>query len=184
MRSLFYFDQWILLFKLEESETISTNLPCFKKILPPKDRFWADPHVIKKNETYYIFIEELIYAENKGFISVIEMDKKGNHKEPVKILETDYHLSFPFVFEDKGEFYMIPESKQNNNIQLFKCISFPYIWELEIVLIDNIKAVDTIVTHKNGKYWLFTNTIENEGASLYDELFLFSSDTLVSKEWN
>ncbi len=183
LRSFFYFDQWILLYNLEAPTTISTNLSQFKKIIPPKDRFWADPHVIKKNNFYYIFIEELIYSENKGFISVIEMDSHGNYKDPVKILETDYHLSFPFIIEDNNEIYMVPESKQNNNIQLYKCVDFPYIWELETVLMDNVKAVDTVITKKDGKYWLFTNMIENEGASLYDELYLFSSDILVSNNW-
>lgn len=183
LRSYLYYDQWILLFNFSESVNISTDISHFKKILPPKDRFWADPHIIKKNDIYYIFIEELIFTENKGFISVIEMDDKGNYKNPVKVLETDYHLSFPFIIEDKGSIYMIPESKQSNNIQLFKCIDFPYKWQLETILVDNIKAVDTIITFKNGKYWMFTNMIGNEGASFYDELFLFSSNTLVSNKW-
>ncbi len=183
IRSFFYFDQWVLLFHLHESEEISTSFSQFKKILPPKGKFWADPHIIKKNDTYYIFIEELIYSENKGFISVIEMDSEGRYKNPVKVIETDYHLSFPFIIEDNSEIYMIPESKQNNNIQLYKCVNFPYQWELEIVLMDNVRAVDTVITKKNGRYWLFTNMIEDTGASLYDELYLFYSDNLISKDW-
>ena len=183
LKSFKYFDQWILLFNIEGSTLFSTDFSKFKKIIPPKDRFWADPHVIKKNDRYYIFIEELIYTENKGFISVIEMDNLGNYKDSVKVLETDYHLSFPFIIEDQGEIYMIPESKQNNNIYLYKCVDFPYKWELEIILMENVKAVDTVVIFKNKKYWLFTNMVENEGSSYYDDLYLFSSDTLVSNKW-
>jgi len=183
IRSFFYFDQWILQFYFGNFENISINSSQFKKIIPPKEKFWADPHVIKKNGFYYIFIEELIYTENKGFISVIEMDDKGKYKDPVKILERDYHLSFPFIIEDNGEIYMIPESKQNKNIQLYKCIDFPYKWDLETILMDNVGAVDTVIIEKDNKYWLFTNMIANEGASFIDELYLFSSDSLVSNQW-
>ena len=183
LKSIKYFDQWILLFNIEESALFSTDFSKFKKIIPPKDRFWADPHVIKKNGIYYIFIEELIYKENSGFISVIEMDNQGIYKDPVKVLETDYHLSFPFIIEDNSNIYMIPESKENNNIQLFKCVDFPYKWELEMVLMEDVRAVDSIVIKKDGKYWLFTNLVENKGASLNDELYLFSSDNLISNNW-
>jgi len=32
----------------------------FKKILPPMDRFYADPFVVSYNEKYYMFIEEYV----------------------------------------------------------------------------------------------------------------------------
>ncbi len=178
-----YFNQWILLFRLENSKNTLKDLTKFKEIVPPKDRFWADPHVLMKNGKYYIFIEELIYKENKGFISVIEMDENGNYKDPVKVLESDCHMSFPFVFEENDQIYMIPETKEANSIQLYKCIDFPYKWEFKKVLIDNVKAVDTVLFKNEGKYWLFTNMVENEGASFYDELYLFSSKSLISDNW-
>lgn len=183
VRGVFYFNQWILLFKLNTSNSISTSFFRFKKIVPPKDRFWADPHIIRKNDKYYIFIEELLYSNNKGYISVIEMDDNGDYNKPVKVLEKDYHLSYPFLIEDKGELYMIPETIENNTIELYKCIDFPLKWELESVLIDNIAAVDSTITLKDGKYWLFANVVTNKGASSSDELFLFSSNTLVTNDW-
>lgn len=182
IRSFFYFDQWALLFSLDDTSFLSENFNDFKKILPPKDRFWADPHIYKKDNIYYIFIEELIYKENKGFISVIEMDEKGNYKQPVKILEKDYHLSFPFIIEDNNEVFMIPESKESGQLELYKCVDFPYKWKLETVLM-NKKAVDTVIVKREDEYWLFSNMTDVEGASFNDELYLFSSDTLTSKKW-
>ncbi len=183
LKSWFYFDQWILLYNLSNGFNKISKLSKYKKILPPKDRFWADPHILKKNGKYYIFIEELIYGEDKGFISVIEMDEDGNYIDPVKVLEEEYHLSYPFVFEDKGIIYMIPESKENKTIQLYKCISFPFKWKLEKVLMDDIRAVDTTITYKDGKYWMFTNIAKNKEYSLNDELFLFSSNRLITNNW-
>lgn len=182
-RSLLYTDQWILLYNLNSTKTISTSFFQFKKMLPPRDRFWADPHIIMRNDKYYIFIEELLYSNNKGYIAVIIMDENGEYSKPVKVLEKDYHLSYPYLIEDNGELYMIPETRSNKKIELYKCIDFPLKWELEKTLIDNISAVDATILIKDNIYWLFANVVRNDGASSLDELFLFSSDKLVSDNW-
>lgn len=182
-QDLLYFDQWIILFKLNSCNIISTSLSQFKKILPPIDRFWADPHILKKKGKYYIFIEELIYAQNKGYICVIEMDEQGNYTPPVKVLEKNYHLSYSFLIEDNGNLYMIPETKQNNTIELYKCTDFPYKWKLEIVLMNNIKAVDSTVIFRDNKYWLFCNVTSSMCPFAPDEMFIFYSDKLVSDNW-
>jgi hypothetical protein len=179
----FNFHQWILLFNLSSSNKISTEFSQFKKIIPPKDRFWADPFVINRNGKYYIFIEELIYKENKGYICLMEMDEGGNYSEPVKVLEQNYHLSYPFLIEDHGELYMIPESKQNNTIELYKCTNFPLEWKLEKVLMSNVQAVDATILYKDNKYWLFCNITKSPGPSAQDELYLFYSDKLISDTW-
>ncbi|WCO03099.1 glucosamine inositolphosphorylceramide transferase family protein [Psychroserpens ponticola] len=178
-----YFEQWVLLFKLENTETSSKSFNTFERLLPPKDRFWADPFIIKKNDTYFIFIEELLYSENKGKISVLEMDKKGNYTQPKVVLETPYHLSYPFLIEDKGELYMLPETNENNTIELYKCITFPDQWELEKVLINNIKAVDSTIYKKDGKFWMFTNVEEHLGMGSTHELHIFYSDSLLNDIW-
>tara|TARA_R110002111_G_scaffold110212_5_gene169533 strand:- start:6273 stop:7922 length:1650 start_codon:yes stop_codon:yes gene_type:complete len=182
IKSLFYFDQWILLYQFNKKNNWSKSFFRFKRIVPPKDRFWADPFVYEKNDNYYIFIEELLYKENKGKISVIEIDEKGNYTAPKTIIEKDYHLSYPFLFEEDNSLYMIPETSENNTIELYKCIDFPLKWELSKVLINNVSAVDTTILKHSNKYWLFCNIKENEGASSLDELFLFYSDSLLG-EW-
>jgi len=176
-------NKWILMYCINKSPGISTSLNQFQKMIPPKDRFWADPHVIKRDDKYYVFLEEFIYSKNKAHISLVIMDNKGDFTEPVKVLERDYHLSFPFIIEDEGEIYMIPETKMNKTIELFKCIEFPFKWELESILFDKISAVDSTVIKKDGRYWLFTNIRNQDGASINDELFLFSSERLNSNTW-
>ena len=181
--STFNFHQWILLFKIGTSDKISTDLTRFQKIIPPRDRFWADPFILKREDKYYIFFEELIYRDNKGYICFIEMDQNGNYTEPVKILERNYHLSYPFLIEEHNELFMIPESKQNNTIELYKCKEFPFKWELEKVLMKNIKAVDTTILFQNNKYWLFCNITNSDIPLAQDELHLFYSDKLNSDNW-
>lgn len=175
-------NQWSLFFCFSHAAPALTLFK-FKPITPPKDRFWADPHVIYKDNRYYIFIEEFIYSKNRGHISVIEMDGKGNYKPAVPVLEMDIHTSYPFTFEHEGKYYMIPETGERNTIELYESKNFPYSWERKMTLMENVKAVDVNVFYYNDKWWLFTNIRENEGATTLDELYVFYSDTLFSNSW-
>ena len=178
-----HFEQWILLFQINTDKQQPKSFKNFNRILPPKDRIWADPFVMERNDTYYIFIEEMLFSEPYGKIAVIEMDKDGNYKPPKPIIEKPYHLSYPFLIEDNGQLYMLPETMGNNTIELYKCIAFPYKWELEKVIMDNIKTVDSTLFKHDDKYWLFTNIEELNGTKTPGELHLFYSDSLLSDNW-
>lgn len=183
IENTFYFNQWILLFKFDNGSKWSTLFYEFKRIVPPKDRFWADPFIWIKNERYYIFLEELVYGDNIGKIAVLEIDEEGNYGSPEIVLDKPYHLSYPFLIEENGELFMIPETAGNNTIEMYRCIDFPLKWELHKVLMKNVYAVDSTIFKHNDKYWLFCNIREYEGASSLDELFLFYSDSLLESEW-
>jgi hypothetical protein len=176
-----FLEQWILLFDLRDD--ISTSFWRYQKVIPPKDRLWADPHIIYKERKYYIFIEEKLFRTNKGHISLIIMDEKGNYSKPVRIINKPYHLSYPFVFEWNGKYYMIPETAANKTIQIYKCVKFPDQWEFQQNLMDNIEAVDATLFYHYQKWWLFVNIKEDGGHPNWDELFLFYSDNPLSYTW-
>jgi len=177
----FFLDQWILMFHFKNE--LSSSLWRYKKIIPPKDRFWADPHILYRENKYFIFIEEYIYKTQKGHISLITMDESGVYSKPEVILNKSYHLSYPFVFEYKNEYYMIPESNSNKTIELYKCVEFPYKWEFQMNLMEDVTAVDATILYHNNRWWMFANIAENDGASTHDELFLFYSNELYSTDW-
>lgn len=174
-------DQWFLLFNATASKTISIH--DFQMIIPPKDRFWADPHVIHKEEKIFIFVEEFIYKKGKGHISVIEMDLQGHYKAPVSVLVENYHLSYPFVFEYDQKYFMIPESNENNGIDLYESVDFPSKWEFRTCLLSNIDAKDTTLFYYQGKWWLFTGITDNPGAKPEVELHIFYAEDLFSTKW-
>lgn len=181
VQNTYSFEQWGLLFDIKND--VSKSMWRYKKILPPKDRFWADPHIITKDDNYFVFIEEYIYKKSKGHISLIKIDKKGNYKYLGKILEKKYHLSYPFVFEFENNYYMIPETEANKSIELYKCIDFPMKWEYYGKIMEDVSTVDTTIFNHNNKWWMFTGIKENNGASNSDELFLFYSDNPLSDKW-
>jgi hypothetical protein len=162
---------------------MSTSFWRFKKILPPKDRIWADPFAVYRDGQYYVFIEEMPLASNRGHLSYLTIDEKGHWTQPVKIISEPYHLSYPFIFIHEDTHYLVPESVENRTIDLYKCVDFPEKWQRVDTLINDVAAVDSTLHYHHGRWWLFANIRENEGASTLDELFLFSSEDLIKGTW-
>ena len=182
IRKLFYFEQWVLLFSYTEPN-LSPDFRNFKEIMPAKDRFWADPHIILYDDKYYIFIEEMIFKNRHAHISVITLDKHGNHGQPRIVLQKPYHLSYPFVFRHDNQYYMIPETSENKTIELYRCTGFPDNWEFVMNLMENVEAVDTTLLERDGIWWMFVNIREHPGASLSEELFIFHSTEFLTNKW-
>ncbi|MGD0002773.1 MAG: hypothetical protein ABSE06_00945 [Anaerolineaceae bacterium] len=180
--NLVMFEQWQLIYDLRDG--ISSSFWRYKKLAPPKDRFWADPFVVFRDQKYYVFFEEYEYKKKKGYISVLTIDDKGNSTPPVKVLERPYHLSYPYLFEYEGDLYMIPESAENRTIEVYKCSRFPDQWEFHKIMMENVMAQDATLFFHNQKWWMFASMIEDVGASCSDELFLFYADQPLADNWS
>lgn len=179
---IMHLDQWMLMYAL--GKNASRDLKSYKYIIPPKDRFWADPFIVSENNKYYVFFEEALYSNpEKAHISLLVMNENGEAEKPQKILERDYHLSYPFVFKHDGQYWMIPETAANRTIEVYRCTNFPDKWELYDTLMTDIEAYDVTLFYHDHKWWLFTVVVENQGSPTWDELFLFHSDSPFSKSW-
>jgi len=169
-------EQWWIFFYIERRNPGAIPpLYRFTPIIPPRDRYWADPFPIFRDRKYYVFVEEFVYRKKRGHISVIEVDAEGNYKEAVTVLKRDYHLSHPFLFEWQDKLFMIPETKVNRTVEVFECVEFPTRWELRQVLLDDVCAVDATLFEKGGRWWMFVN-IAQPDESTYDELYLYHAD--------
>jgi hypothetical protein len=142
----------------------------------PKGNFWADPSLIDYNDSTLIFFEEYVGAQSKGRIccGTLSEDLKVNNVRVV--LEAEHHLSFPHVFYDSGNWYLIPESAQVGRVDLYVAKSFPFDWIRVDSLIQQ-PCVDSVVVAKDGKYFLLTTLQTGFGpASLQ---LVFCADSLV-----
>lgn len=166
--------RWSLMYKGINDEN-------YIDIRQPKDLSRADSFSIEFDNKIYIFFEEWVTGLNaKGHLSVGELDIDKNELINVrKILEKKYHLSYPFTFKYKNEWYLVPETHQNNSIDLYKFIEFPYKLEKVKTLIGNINAADTTLIIKDNVTYLFTNIKEGK-KSHSDNLSLFYSDDLLN----
>jgi hypothetical protein len=146
-------------------------------LIPPRDRFYADPCLVDFKDASYLFFEEFSFAGQRGSVGCCKLTTDGRWTRPEIVLERPYHLSYPFIFFVGDDAFMLPETAANGTIELYKAQSFPSEWALDTVLVSDLRAVDPTLIEHDGRYWLFAN-VAVDGASTNDELFLFSADSL------
>ena len=191
VRKLLFQEQWCLLARYLQPEGDSAAEPAmeladFTEIKPPRDRIWADPFVVADdvdNNRFHIFIEEMELQKGHGHISVLTIDRQGNHQGAVPIIERPYHMSYPFIFEFQGERFMIPETGENLTVQLYRCVEFPHRWEFVQYLMEGRFAVDTTLHEADGRWWMFTTLRDNNNTDCLDELHIFHADSPLSTDW-
>tara|TARA_Y100000741_G_scaffold364383_1_gene355225 strand:- start:2130 stop:3746 length:1617 start_codon:yes stop_codon:yes gene_type:complete len=146
------------------------------KIDSPKNMFWSDPFLFSKNNKYYLFFESYDFIKKKGKISVGEL----NNKKIINVqdaLNLNYHLSYPFIWCDNNNIFMIPETHETKRIEIWKSVSFPNKWNLHKVLFEGESCVDTtIFTDKDGINWLFTNKSFDKFEDHNTELYIYKFD--------
>jgi hypothetical protein len=164
--------QWAVAFTFGDP----LDLRAYTQCIPPRDRLWADPFVITEKGRAFIFIEEYVYTEQRGVISVFEATPDGKWSQPRRILERPYHLSYPCVFRWNGNYWMVPETQENRTIELYRCTEFPHRWELDTVLFRDVNAVDATLFEHQGRWWMYYATDSGDAAG-FDRLWAFHADT-------
>lgn len=136
----------------------NTNAP-FRKITNSW-RYWrADPFLIEHEGKTWLFAELYDRIKRKGVLGCRELIG-GKWRI---ILDEPFHLSYPFVFEHNGAYYMIPESFKSGKILLYKANSFPYSWEL-VQQLKEMSAVDsTLLQTPSGQYLLTVHVVNSIG---------------------
>jgi hypothetical protein len=180
--SCFFFKQWVLLIRNKEKNNLA-EWNSFKPLIPPSDRFWADPFLWKHEGKYFIFFEELFYSSHRAHIACITLDNQLNATAIDIVLERPYHLSYPFIFEYQEQIYMLPETKTNHAVELYRCECFPNRWVHVKTLLSNVRVVDSTLLQADNKWWLFSNSEQEDGSS-HETLNLYYSADLFSDEWN
>ncbi len=173
---------WMLGVKIEKNASSNpghSDLSRFRWIQSPRGHFFADPFVIDHEGKPWVFFEDLDYSTQKGIIACAEVTEDGALSRTVPALEKPYHLSYPCIFHDAGQLYMVPESVADGTVQLYRCDCFPDVWN-PIAVLQKAPAVDTTVWIEDGMYWFFATLQEPRGGGL--QLWLFYSRSLTG-EW-
>jgi len=86
----------------------------------------ADPFVVEHDGATYVFCERLEPGAARGSIAYVRLDGSARPAgPPVTVLMREYHVSYPFVFSRGGDVYMIPESIENESVDLYRAVDFP-----------------------------------------------------------
>jgi len=142
---------------------------------PPRGVSWSDPFILKKQNTSYLFFTEESHAKRPSRILCTIIESDGNISEPLVALDLPYSLSYPFIFEYRGEFYMIPSTEQNHTVDVYHCRRFPDQWEHYKTILRDVGAANATLIEFSMRWWLF--------AGVGDELHLYYSDDPLSENW-
>lgn len=138
------------------------------RVLADRDvHFSADPFPIEKDGRSFLFFESLDYRTDKGTIFAQETGESGPVGAPFLVLEEPWHLSYPFLIEDKGALYMIPEASNSGAVSIYRCVDFPRKWECAGRLIEGVEAADATVFRHDGRFWM--TCVTRDGAGGYSD---------------
>lgn len=136
-------------------------------------KFVADPFLIKEGQTWDLFFEVYNNETKQGDLAVATSTNTWTWKYEKLIIDEPFHLSYPYVFKADGEYYLIPESFEDNSIRLYKADDFPTEWSYLKTLIEGRDYVDNSIVFYNEKWWIFSSVTSN------DTLYLHYADSLT-----
>lgn len=155
---------------IEAPETVIT----LEDVTDIKADFVADPFMILINQLWYMFFEVLNAKSGLGEIGYATSSNCIDWTYKEIILTEKFHLSYPMVFKENEHTYMVPETRQEGEIRLYKATAFPKKWQQEKVLIKGDYADATLFKEDN-EWWMFA-------LNGTKDLHLFYSDSLLG-DW-
>lgn len=137
----------------------------------------ADPFLFVKNGTLFLFYEHLDKWFGTGRLCMRSTKDLKTWTDEVDVLAEPFHLSFPYVFEENGKVYMLPETGGDKSIRLYEAEDDTLAkWKLVKELKEDAEPwYDSVIYKKEGKYYLFTGTDDD----VQQVEHLFVSDSLV-----
>lgn len=131
----------------------------------------ADPFGFERNGKLEIFAEYLNYGHTKGQIKRFALDDVDLDKSAV--LERSFHLSYPFIVEEDGRHFMIPEQGESGSLAFYPLqddqLGPP------ACVISGLDAIDPTFIRHDGLWWLFCGRLS---ASPQRQLYLYFSERL------
>lgn len=126
----------------------------------------ADPFLVVEHEDsgmgrYHMFFEAISYWGEIGHAT--SRDGKDWTYQSIVLSEPGFHLSFPFVFQYNGEYYMMPETGAKREVRLYRAVEFPSVWIYQGTLFHG-NYIDSTMFEYGSRWWLFL--WENQGSNV------------------
>ena len=172
-RKLFISGDWEIAFRGGSEGNFYNK--SFIKIPNTKEYWFADPLLYEYEGKYYMFCDAFNTKAMKCELGYFELH--GDSVSEFKlILSSNYHMSFPNVFSINGKNYMIPESGEGMNLELYEAAGLPNKWVKTKNLIEGVNYVDpTFYWHDGSMYVLIY--IDQKG-QYETKIYKFNADLL------
>lgn len=153
-----------------------TDLP-IDWLSPESNKFsFADPFMFKASDgQVHVLYESVSTVGLDGKITLMTIDQQAKPAFEKTLLETEAHLSYPFVFQENGKTYVFPENAFSGSLFCYEFdeATKTLVNKKEII---NQPVVDGTIVKSAGKYWLFCTMV---GEQRNSHLHIFYADQLT-----
>ena len=166
-RKIFYFDAWsigLAQCKIENFQENKSPIIWFKNF--SKTSFNADPFGFKIDNKKYIIFEEYSQIVKRGRIAIAEISKDKLINKKI-VLDDKKHLSYPFIFVENDEIFVICEAYKSKKLTLYKINKTNLSLQKIREIFSNHEAIDPTIVKFEEKYWLFYSKKEKPEENLY-----------------
>jgi hypothetical protein len=115
----------------------------------------ADPFGRERDGVLHVLFEDFSRATGRGSIAHVSITRDGIVSDTECVLDPGVHTSYPFLVEDEGTVYMLPETSASGELVLYEAVDFPHRWQRAATLLPGIPAVDASVIEHGGRWWMF-----------------------------
>jgi len=119
-------------------------------------RLQADPFALEHEGRWWVLYEALEHAGGRGYLVARELLPDGGFGPEREVLRRPFHLSYPYLVQDAGELYCVPESFEAGEVALYRACSFPDGWERVAALLPCFRGIDSTFVRHAGRWWCFT----------------------------
>ncbi|GAB6905986.1 conserved hypothetical protein [Desulfosarcina cetonica] len=147
-------------FDLSADDSASNPVIRAADVTDGQANFVADPFMVHEGETWYLFFEvDMIRPEgNIGKIGLASSPDGFAWTYVGIVLEAPYHLSYPYVFKHGDDYFMIPETRADRSVHLYRATDFPLRWAHAKTLLAGRRFADTSIFRHDDRWWLFTDS--------------------------
>lgn len=142
---------------------------------PNPEHTKADPFLFVHGDRLFMFYETAGHKLGHGVITMISTTDLCKWTKPKIVLQEPFHLSYPFIFEQDGVIYMMPESGAGGQLRLYRATDISLTRFEMVTSVLEGRYLDSVLLKQDGKYFLFSST---EPEFRQYVLHLFCSDTL------
>ncbi len=139
-----------------------------------KNRFFADPFIFKGYDGHLqVLYEDFSNSDSYGKISLTALNGRFEPVMTKELLDTKSHLSYPYVFQEAGKTYIIPEASKSGNLTSYEFDFGSKTLINKKDIITGLPLLDSTILKYEGKYWLFAT---HRGTHSNSRLYIYYAD--------
>lgn len=129
--------------------------------------WFADPFVLDVTEdNIFLLVEEWHYADRRGRISKLTIDRKTyTLMDVTPLLQLGSHLSFPAIQRVGEEVFVYPENAKGKGLVMYRYNKQAEVLE-ECGVLTTMPLLDAVITKGFGPEYVFATTLNNPSREL------------------